>query len=372
VIPLARPEIRDEDIEAVVQVLRTGHLVQGARVAEFEAAIAEYTGGGEIVAVSNCTAGLQLSLLALGIGPGHQVGVATFSWPATANAIEQCGATPIFVDIEPVTLGMAPDMLARTLAEGPRLSALIVVHAFGSMANMPAIRALADAAGVPVIEDAACALGATLDGTPAGAWGKIGCYSFHPRKAATTGEGGAIRTSDVHLARRLRGLRNHGIDPDSRPNDFVAAGFNMRLTEFQAALGTSQLSRYRALVDGRRTSARQYDALLNEMPVNLPQMLDASSHIYQSYVIQVNDCDEIRRNNVIAALKTQGIETNIGTHHMPLLRFFRQKYGYAAGDFPVTDRVAASSLALPLYSGLRAEQQRDVVTALNRELMRRA
>lgn len=366
-IPLARPDITDADITAVEKVLRTGQLVQGAYVSEFETAIGEYTGQGEIVAVSNCTAALQLSLMALGVQPGDEVGVATYSWPATANAIELCGARPVFIDIEPLTLGLDPDAVARAL-QNHQLRALIPVHVFGNLANMPAIMALADAHGVPVVEDAACALGASLKGRVAGTWGRLSCFSFHPRKAATTGEGGAIRTLDTELARVLRRLRNHGIDPDITPQDFVTPGYNMRMTEFQAALGTSQLSRYDALLACRRELAAHYDQLLDRLPVTRPGMLESGSHIYQSYVIQLGPPHASRRPEIIASLRAGGIETNIGTHHMPLLSYFRQRYGYREGDFPVTDHVAASSLALPLYSALRREEQDKVIAALAREL----
>jgi perosamine synthetase len=364
VIPLARPSITDADIEAVARVLRTGQLVQGAHVAEFEEVISRFTNGGEIVAVSNCTAALQLALLALGIGPGDKVGVATLSWPATANAVVLCGATPVFVDIEGTTLGMDPDALARTIGTGVKLKAIIPVHAFGNMANMVAISAIAADHGIPIVEDAACALGAELQGTPAGAWGTIGCYSFHPRKAATTGEGGALRTSDASLARTLRMLRNHGIQPASSPAEFVDAGFNMRLTEFQAALGSSQLSRYGDLLEQRRVLASRYDALLKGLPVQFPASLGKGSHIYQSYVIHLHGPSAHRRNELILELKGKGVETNIGTHHMPLLAYYRNRFGHASGDFPNTDRLAASALALPLYSGLGFDQQRHVVDAL--------
>lgn len=367
-IPLTRPDITDADIEAIAQVMRTGQLVQGPRVAEFESAVAKHTNGGDIVAVSNCTAALQLALLALGIGPGDHVGVATFSWPATANAIVLCGATPVFIDIEPVTLGMDPEALKRTIRRGPRLSALIPVHVFGNMANMPAIMSVADAHGLAVIEDAACALGARLDGKPAGTWGQLSCFSFHPRKAATTGEGGAIRTVDPQLTRRLRRLRNHGIDPESTPLSFEVAGFNMRLTDFQAALGTSQLARYGALLEGRRRLAGHYDNLLEALPVDRPSKLARGAHVYQSYVIHLHNADAARRNAVIGSMRSQGIETNIGTHHMPLLSFFRRLCGHQLGDFPETDRLAASALALPLYAGLSLGEQETVVGALRSAL----
>jgi perosamine synthetase len=364
VIPLARPDITDEDIEAVARVLRTGQLVQGKYVAEFESAIGRYTDGGEVVAVSSGTAALQLALLALGIGPGDDVGVATYSWPASANAIVLCGARPVFLDIDEGTLGIEPRALTQAISRGARLKAVIPVHAFGNMARIVDLVQVARTHGIPIVEDAACALGASLGGMKAGAHGDIGCYSFHPRKAATTGEGGALRTANAALAQKLRTLRNHGMRPESGPVDFVDAGFNFRMTEFQAALGTSQLARYESLLARRRELAGQYDELLRPLPVRLPQQLEERSHIFQSYVIHLDERSTPRRNAIIQDLRKQGVETNIGTHHMPLLSYYRQRFGHSPGDFPVSDRVAASALALPLFAGMRREDQRFVVHTL--------
>lgn len=367
-IRLARPDINDADIAAVVEVLRTGQLVQGRTVQRFETAIGRYTQGGDIVAVCNGTAALHLALLALGIGPGHRVGVAAYSWPATANAVVVTGATPVFIDIEPRTMGMDAAALEETLQKHSHLDALIPVHAFGQMANMPALTRIADAHGIPVVEDAACALGATLEGRRAGSWGTVGCFSFHPRKAATTGEGGAVRTASTALAKRIRALRNHGQDPDAPAPDFVAAGFNLRITEFQAALGISQLERYQQIVTTRRERARRYEALLAGLPMVLPLAPDAEAHIYQSYVILLEEQVATRRDRVITRLRDEGIETNIGTHHMPLLTYYRRAFGFTAGDYPVTDKVAQSAIALPMHSFLTEDDQERVASALRRAL----
>ena len=200
VIRLARPEITEDDIEAVAAVLRTGHLVQGREVAAFEAELARYVGAPEAVAVGSCTSALHLALLALGVGPGDAVVVPAYSWPATANVVAVCGATPVFADIEHDTMAMCPDALAATLRRRVDVKAVMPVHPFGGLADMRAIGQLAAARGVAVIEDAACALGSSLDDRPAGTWGVMGCFSFHPRKTITTGEGGAITTSDGTLA----------------------------------------------------------------------------------------------------------------------------------------------------------------------------
>jgi dTDP-4-amino-4,6-dideoxygalactose transaminase len=278
------------------------------------------------------------------------------------------GARPVFIDIESKTMGVDPLALERILKGGEQLHALIPVHAFGQMADMRSIMAIADAHGIPVIEDAACALGASLHQKAAGSWGALGCFSFHPRKAATTGEGGAIRTMDRPLATKLRVLRNHGQDPDAATADFVAAGFNLRLTEFQAALGISQLKRYRDIITSRRQRARRYDGLLADLPVLVPNPSETESHIFQSYVIRLNGALAARRTAVLSSLREQGIEANIGTHHMPLITYYRREFGYRAGDFPVTDEIAASAIALPLHSYLTESDQDAVVRALGRAI----
>ena len=244
------------------EALASGYLVQGPRVAEFEAAVADFVGTKHAVAVSNCTAALLLALMALEIGPGDRVAVTTYSWPATANVIALCGAEPVFVEIEPGTFNMDPDALADVLAS-TKVKAILPVHTFGGMADMSRLVGVAAKYDVPVIEDAACALGAELEGKRAGTWGVMGCFSFHPRKAITTGEGGVITTDDASLARKLRILRNHGQDPDAPVPDFIAPGHNMRLTEFQAALGATQMRKVQRIIDSRCAQAARYDELLN-------------------------------------------------------------------------------------------------------------
>jgi dTDP-4-amino-4,6-dideoxygalactose transaminase len=232
------------------------------------------------------------------------------------------------------------------------------------MADIAALVALAESWGVPLIEDAACALGAQKDGRPAGSWGALGCFSFHPRKAVTTGEGGAITTRNAELAWRLRVLRNHGLDPDAASPNFVAAGYNLRLTEFQAALGVSQMSRLDAIIEGRRTLAQRYTSLLAESGVVAPREAPGTRHVYQTYAVLLPPEVAPRRDRVIAALRDRGIETAIATHHMPLTTYFQQRGRYRVGDFPVTDEVAGRALALPLHTQLTQEDQERVVREL--------
>ena len=366
-IRITVPDITDGDLEAVVRVLRSGQLVQGVQVAEFERELGPMTGTSHVIAVANCTAALHLTLLALGVGPGDTVAVPTYSWPATANSIVLAGATPLFIDIDPATFNMDPGSLSEALAhEQPKV--VLVVHAFGGMADMPRILAVAGFAGAVVVEDAACALGARLEGRSAGAWGKAACFSFHPRKAVTTGEGGAISTDDQSLARRLRVLRNHGQDPDATTPDFITPGYNMRMTEFQAALGTGQLRRWQQILTSRRAAADHYYRLLASTACRVPLALERESHTYQSYVILLPEDAAEYRPAIIAGMREAGIEVTIGTHHVPLTTYYRARYGYERGTFPVTDSIAARALALPLHSRLSADDQERVVIELVRQL----
>jgi len=359
-IRLTIPSIEEDDLQAVREVLLSGFLVQGARVEIFERAVARYLGVEHSVAVSSCTAALHLSLLALGIGPGDRVAVAAYSWPATANVVVLVGAEPVFVDIDPDTFNMSPSALEKVL-NGAFVKAVLPVHTFGGLADMVRILEIAGRFGVPVIEDAACALGTELHSRKAGTWGIMGCFSFHPRKAITTGEGGMIVTNDSTLARKLRIFRNHGLDPTSTSPDFVDAGYNLRLTEFQAALGTTQLNKLERIIASRRRGAAQYDSMLRNTSVRSPVALSNSRHIYQSYVALLPSEVSSRRGEIIAELKSQGIETSIGTYHMPLTTYYRKRLGYHAGNFPVTDDVAPRAISLPLFEAMTKEQQNQVV-----------
>lgn len=369
-IRLAVPDITPADLKAVTDVLETGFLVQGAKVAAFEQAFARYVGVPHAVAVSNCTAALHMSLAALDIGPGDIVIVPCYSWPATANAVELVGATPHFVDIEPATFGMDPVALERAIGgltksgKLGRVKAILLVHAFGRLADTAAIKRIADQHKLLLLEDAACALGArSTSGAMAGAIGTLGCFSFHPRKALTTGEGGMITTFSKDLADRLRALRNHGLDSTSATPDFILPGFNYRMTEFQAALGISQLSRFDQMLKTRREKAATYLELLAGSRLTVPVQI-AEDHSFQSFVVLLPPGFADRRGAIIAELKTRGIETTIGTYHMPMIRFFREKYGFASGMFAVTDDLAERSLSLPLSHLLTLEAQRLVVETL--------
>jgi len=370
-IRLTIPSIEEEDLRVVSETLATGYLVQGVQVKSFEEKIAAYTKAKYAVAVSNCTAALHLALLALNVKAGDLVAVSSYSWIATANVIELCGAQPVFIDIAPHTFNMSTELMRETLkrlmsvsATAKRVKAIIPVHAFGLMANMPEITQIAGEYNLPIIEDAACALGANINGKKASEWGAMGCFSFHPRKAITTGEGGIVTSYAPAIDSRLRSLRNHGLDAESATPDFIEPGFNYRMTEFQAALGCSQMDKLDRIIRARQEAARRYDTLLKDSAFVTPFVPDGYEHVYQSYIILLPKHLANTRADLIARLKEKGVETTIGTIHMPLTKYYSARYGYKAGEFPATDEIYARALTLPLYESITPDDQRFVVKNL--------
>ncbi len=369
-IRLTVPSLDETDFAAVRAVLESGFLVQGAQVEAFEAAVAEAAGTRHAVAVTNCTAALQMALMAVGVRAGDLVVTTAYSWLSTANVVELCGAQPVFADVDAGTFNLCPDALEATLARlfatretGRRVRAVLPVHAFGQMADLTRIVEIAGRYGLPVVEDAACALGAARDGRTAGSVGALGCFSFHPRKAVTTGEGGAVTTDDDAVADYLRALRNHGQSRDAAGQTrFVLAGFNTRMTEMQGALGTTQMAKLGRIVAARRAGAARYDALFAGTPVRAPHVPAGSEPVYQSYVVLLPAGAD--RPAVLADLRDAGVEATVGTYHMPMTDFFRTRDGYAAGDFPAADAVFARAVTLPLHEGLTEADQARVADAL--------
>lgn len=372
-IRLTRPSIEADDLDAVRAVLLSGQLVQGPAVIAFEHAIAQTAGVAHAIVVTNCTAALQMALLALDVRAGDMVVVAAYSWPTTANVIELCGAQPVFVDVDPTTGNMSPTALEATLTRlsqtpgtAARLKAIVPVHTFGQLCDMSALIEIATRFGVPLIEDAACALGARHGSGSAGAWGAMGCFSFHPRKAVTTGEGGAIVTNDPVLARWLRASRNHGQDAEFVGTDpFVMPGFNNRMTEFQGALGVTQMQKLDRVVAARRALAARYDAALSFELQRTASANVGEQHVYQSYVVLLPTEIAPQRADLIRTLRESGVEAQIGTWHMPLITYYRTRYGFRVGDFPACDLFAARALTLPLYEGMTNEEQEQVVSAVH-------
>jgi dTDP-4-amino-4,6-dideoxygalactose transaminase len=358
---LARPQTGEAEIEEIRGVMESGYLTQGPKVAEFERLVAERIGTAHAFATTSATTALHLSLAALGIEPGDEVLVPDFTFPATANVVVQQGAVPVLVDVELATFAIDPTDLARKA--GARSKAIIPVHPFGLPADMDPILKLAEERGLAVLEDAACALGAQYRGRPVGSLGVAACFSFHPRKSITTGEGGMITTSSEPLAARIRLLRSHGGVRTGGRFVFEDAGFNYRLSDILAAVGVAQFRRLDQMLDARRRVAAGYDAALEGVDgVQIPACPSGLAHTYQSYVVLLDS--RIDRDEVIARLASAGIETTLGTYALHAQPFFMRSYGSQAGDLPNSYRAYASSLALPLHAGITPSEVDEVVEAL--------
>lgn len=368
-IRLADPALGEAEIEQASEVLRSGHLVQGARVAAFEGALGAFLGVPNALAASSGTAALHLALLALGVGPGDAVLVPAFTFPATANVVELVGARPVFVDVKPDTYCLDPNLFDRAIDEwdGPeRLRAAIPVHEFGAPCDLAALGARADRAGLVLVEDAACALGTRWQGRHVGTFGALGCFSWHPRKAITTGEGGAVCTADPALAERVALLRNHGIRRGGAEGwDLVLPGLNYRLTEFQAALGQGQLARFGETLALRRELVAHYRQSLEGVPgLRLPAKVEG--HAWQTFMVVLPP--GVERSAVAARLHADGIEAGAGAQAVPLLTYYREKYALPADRFPVAAELFRQGLALPLHPRLTPRDVARVATSLRKAL----
>ena len=362
-IRLAIPSIDSQEERAVLAVLRSGFLVQGKTVAKFEEAVARYLNVKYAVAVSSGTSALHLALVAFGIGPDDEVIVPDYTFPATANVVELTGAKPVLADIDPATFNIDPKAIERLITK--KTKAIIPVHLFGQSADMSPIIRLAKKYKLRVIEDAACVLGAEYKGRKCGTIGDIGCFSFHPRKVITTAEGGMAVTNNKSAAERLKILRNHGIDYKGKKADFVMAGFNYRMNEIQAAMGLVQLKRIPGLIRSRRKVAGMYDALLAPMEwVKTPFTPSYNTHVFQTYIIQIPG--NIGRDRLIAFLRKNGIEANIGTYALHHLSFYKNKYRLTPRQFPAAEKVFHNSIALPVFEHLSVDQARRITAILKK------
>jgi perosamine synthetase len=362
-IQLAKPDITDKAINRVVQILKSGHLVQGEQVRCFETGLREYLGSNHAILVSSGTAALHLSLIALNIGPGDEVIVPAFTFPATANVVEFVGAKPVFVDIGLSDFCIDVQKIQAKISS--KTKAIIPVHEFGQPADMEKIASIAELNNLKVIEDAACALGAEINGKKIGSFGDLACFSFHPRKAITTGEGGLVVTQDKKIAKRLKIMRNHGIVAEDGIVDFVEAGLNYRMTDFQSALGHEQFTTLDDLIAMRLKTARLYDDLLSAINwIQLPEKLHGRKMVYQSYHIMVDSM--ISRDKVIAYLKKCGVETNIGAYAMNRLSIYRNNYHLKDADFPNAVAAFTRGMVLPMGSHVGSDEIQSIAEALRR------
>lgn len=371
-IAIARPSLGDEEWQALREPIQSGWLTQGPKVAEFEQAFAARHGVRHAVATSNCTTALHLGLLALGVGPGDEVIVPAFTWVATANVVLYCGAMPVFVDVDRTTFDLDPSQLVRAIT--PRTKAIIPVHLFGRCADMDAIAAAAGP--IPLLEDAACAAGASYRGRPAGSLGVAGCFSFHPRKTITTGEGGMLTTNDDALAATAEVLRNHGASVSEevrhrgpRPYllpEFNLLGFNYRMTDLQGAVGREQLKRLDGFLAERQRWADYYaQGLASVEWLRTPTVPPGDRHGWQAYVCYVDSGRAPRpRNEIMELLLQAGIHTRPGTHAVHLLGLYRDRFGLREDDFPAARDCDQWTLALPLHNGLMREDYDHVIATL--------
>jgi len=372
-IPIARPLLGDAELAEIGRALESGWVAQGPRVAEFERRFAAFCGARHAVATTSCTTAMHLGVTLLGAGPGDEVLVPAFTWVATANVVEYVGATPVFCDIDLESFNVDPAALEAAVT--PRTVGMIPVHLFGRCADMEAVGALARRHGLWVLEDAACAFGTrTTEGRHAGTLGQAGCFSFHPRKALTTGEGGMLVTDDDALAERARVLRDHGASRTDLERhgarggfllpEYEELGFNYRMTDLQGALGCAQMERAEAILAERRRLAARYDAALAGLEwLRLPKVPPGEEHGWQAYVCLYG---RDGRDALMAALEDEGIATRPGTHAPVETALYRRRYGLRGGQFPNAHLAERQSLALPLFAGMTDAEQDRVIDALLR------
>jgi len=347
-VRLARPDVAEEELAEIAAVLESGQLTMGPKVTEFEQLLAGAAGTAHAAAVSSGTAALHVAVLALGLGPGDEVLVPAYTFPATANVVALAGARPVLVDVDPVTMNLDPEDCARRAT--PRTKAILAVHLFGRPARLEQLPDL------PVIEDAAGALGASRAGRPCGSIGLLACFSFHARKIVTTGEGGAVTTDDAAIDERVRSLRHHGWSPSGAYADMPRPAFNYRLSDVLCALGIPQLRRLDDLLAAYERVAAGYAERLAGLDLVLPEADAGDRHGLQAYVVQVD-----RRDGVMAALRAQGIQCQIGTYAVHRLGAYRDQ-----GAFPGADAAFERALALPIHARLTEDELDRVAEALDK------
>lgn len=381
-IPYGRQNISEADIQAVVDVLRSDFLTQGPAVPAFEKAVADYCRAQYAVAVNSATSALHIACLTLGVGPGDWVWTSPITFVASANCARYCGAQLDFVDIDPRTYNMSVDRLAEKLAQAEKSGCLpkvvIPVHLCGQPCEMTSIHALGQRYGFKIIEDASHAIGGKYRGEPISncRYSDITVFSFHPVKIITTGEGGMAVTNDAQLAKRMQLLRGHGITRDTGEMTHASdgpwyyqqinLGFNYRMTDLQAALGSSQMQRLDEFVTRRHTIAQRYDELLDGLPLVTPWQHPDSYSGLHLYVIRLK-LNEIRLSHreVFESMRAAGIGVNL--HYIPVYRQpYYERLGFKAGHCPAAERYYAEAVSLPIYPGLTEEQQDRVMLALDK------
>lgn len=355
-IRLSQPIVKEDCIDEIVNIIKSGMLVQGRYVSQFEKDLGEYMDVPYVVATSSGTASLHLALLALGIKEGDLVFVPAFTFPATANVVEIVGARTCLVDVDLHTYNINTQKLEETIEnykgnEVPK--AIIIVHEFGAPCNMNEVMRIARKYGLYVIEDAACGLGTKWKGKHVGTFGDIGCFSWHPRKAITTGEGGAVTTLNKEFFKKLILLRNHGIERTEEGEiDFLLPGLNYRMTEFQAVMGSNQLKMFNQLLETREIIANKYiENLCHLKNISLPEKVE--HHSWQTFMVRISD--RFNRKTIIEEMRSRGIETNLGAQALHMLKYYKSKYMYKVEDYPNAALLYQRGLSLPMHAKLSTD-----------------
>ncbi len=390
-IPITKPYIGEEEKKAACDVLESGWLVNGPKVAEFEKMVCQYSGAKFAKATTSCTTALHLALVALGVGIGDEVLVPSFTYVASANAIEYTGAKPVFVDIDLETFNIASqkieEKLERAKRQGSSVKAVMPVHLFGLVADMDAIMKIAEQYNLFVIEDAACALGSLYNSKHAGTFGNAGCFSFHPRKPITTGEGGMLTSNDLEVASKVQSLRDHGAAVSDLARHgkggfllpaFDVRGYNYRMTDIQGAIGVEQMKKFPWIINKRVEKAKRYDEELKDVEwLQIPHVPQGCKHTYQSYVtiikkpgkkLTVDVISELNqfRNKIMAELEEKGITTRQGTHAVHTLSYYQKRYGLKDNDYLNSLAADRLSMTLPLYPQMTDEEQEYVIKQIRK------
>lgn len=375
VIPLARPSLGEEEVQAVAKVIHSRWVTQGPWVTEFERRFAAYIEAPHAVAVTSATTALHLALLAAGVGAGDDVICPSFSFIASANSIRYVGARPVFVDIDPNTFNLDPALVDRAVTSATR--AILVVHQVGLAADLDAIRRVAHRRELIVIEDAACAIGSRHRGRLVGSDSTFACFSFHPRKLITTGEGGMVATRDPSAAERIRRLRSHGASVSDlarheakglAAEEYTVLGYNYRLTDIQAAVGLAQMDRLPGILARHAEVARRYSAALRGVEeVEVPFVPDYASHTFQSYLVRLTSHCRPSREDVVRKMVAQGISCRRGIAPIHLQHAYRSIVGNLR--LPATEQAAESTMFLPIFAEMTDEQVDFVVGSLKEALV---
>ena len=372
-IPISLPSMGKEEWDALREPIFSGWITQGPKVKEMELLFAEMHQVKHALAVSNCTTALHLALIALGIKEGDEVLVPAFTWVSTANAVMYCNATPIFIDIDPITFNIDTNKIAEKITS--RTKAIIPVHLFGLCANVEEIKKIAP--NLKIIEDGACAAGAEINGKAAGSLGDIGCFSFHPRKSITTGEGGMLTTNSDELAEKLNMLRNHGasISEEQRHKgpkpyilpEFDIVGYNYRMTDLQGALGVVQLKKLNLFIEERNLWANYYNEKLKDIDwIRTPSYTANFKHGWQSYVLFIDESKSpLKRNDIMEFLQQNGISTRPGTHAVHMLGFYKNKFNIQQLDFPGAYSANEFSMSIPLHNRMVKDDYDYIIVTMS-------